>query len=196
MHVDPAHAGAIIATHNGAAQQIEVDAHAPPWLVDLEHDRNTRRDMMATMVADGTAYDHEEDSMIQCRLAMLAADSAGKVRRLKSEPTVDSCWTKLDEESGLLVGNTQLVIRGAGPLDIISYLMDADSRHQQSRLDPKVDVRREIREINVHHTITFYELKTAPFHNRTFLDAMVGWGRSCQIRSTLGAPALSQPTRR
>ena len=140
-------AAAAIAANVGAAQEIELDAHAAPWIIDLEHDRNHRKNMMAKMVADRTAYDHEEDSMIQRRLAMLAADSAGKVRRCKSGPTVDSSSTRLDEESGLLVGNAQLVIHGAGPLDIIAYLMDAESRHEQSRKDPQVNVRFEVKEV-------------------------------------------------
>jgi hypothetical protein len=66
------------------------------------------------------------------------------------------------------------MIRGAGPLDIIAYLMDAAGRHQQFRLDPHIEVRLETREVrSAHHAIIFYECKTPPFHNRTFLNALV-----------------------
>ena len=195
---DPAHTGAAIAADGGATLQIEVHATAPPWLVDLEHDRKIREGMMAEMVADGTLYDHEEDSMMQRLLAMLAADSvlvsqissrsysqamqrsfsqaiqAPEVRHAKHGPTVGSSWTKLDKESGRLVGNTQLVIRGAGPLDIVAYLMDVKSRISESRTDPRVQVRFEIKEVrNAHHIVTFYESNMAPFQNRTFLNASV-----------------------
>jgi hypothetical protein len=158
-----------------AAQHAEADAQ-PPWLVDVEHDRENRKHMIAQMVADRHVYSDEEDSIIQRGLAMLEADSAqvGKVRQFKHGPTIDSSWTKLDKGSGLLVGNTQCVIRGAGPLDIIAYLMDLHGMHFRSTLDPETDVRDELREVrNSHHIVEFYECKTAPFRNRTFLQALV-----------------------
>ena len=133
--------------------------------------------------------------MIQRRLAMLSTNSAGKARHFKSGPTVDSSSTRLDEESGLLVGNTQLVIRGAGPLDIIAYLMDAGSRHQQSRADPQVDVRFEVKEVrNVHHVITFYEIKTAPFQNRTLLNALMWKKLSNAQYAWCASPIANHPS--
>jgi hypothetical protein len=128
------------------------------------------------MVADRHVYSDEEDSTIQRGLAMLEADSArvGKVRQLKHGPTIDSSWTKLDNRSGLLVGNTECVIRGTGPLDIIAYLMDLNGRHFRSTLDPETDVRDDLREIrNSHHIVEFYEGKAAPFQNRTFLSTLM-----------------------
>ena len=117
---DPAQA-VVMAAASEAAPHAEADAQ-PPWLVDVEHDRETRKHMIAQMVEDRHVYSDEEDSIIQCGLAMLEADSAqvGKVRQFKHGPTIDSSWTKLDNRSGLLVGNTECVIRGAGPLDIIA----------------------------------------------------------------------------
>jgi hypothetical protein len=175
----------------------KVDRHVlPAWLADLEHDRATRDEMIAAMVGDGHAYDAQEDSMIQQRLAMLAANSAHSGELSKSSsltdavriaysrarqkahtkygPTVDSSWTKYDEATGQLVGRIELLIRGARPLDVIAYLMDVNGRHQQSRLNPKVDVCLETRQIrNVHHIISFFECKTAPFQNRIFLSAIM-----------------------
>jgi hypothetical protein len=166
------------------------------WLADLEHDRATRDEMIAAMVGDGHAYDEEEDSTIQQRLAMLAANSAhagelsrsdsltSVVRRTSGRagqraeathgPTVDSRWTQRDDATGELVGYVELVIRGAGPLDIIAYLMDINGRHWRSRLDPEVDVRDELREVRkLHHIVEFYECKAAPFQNRTFLSTLM-----------------------
>jgi hypothetical protein len=164
-----------VAAASEASQHAEADAQ-PPWLVDVEHDRETRKRMIAQMVADRHVYSDEEDSIIQRGLAMLEADLAqvGKVRQFKHGPTIDSSWTKLDKGSGLLVGNTQCVIRGAGPLDIIAYLMDLHGKHWRSQWDPDADIRSEIREIrSSHHIVEFYEGKMAPFQNRTFLQAFV-----------------------
>ena len=172
---DPAQAIAVMAAESEAAQHAEADAQ-PLWLADLEHDREARKDMIARMVADRHVYSDEEDSIIQRGLAMLAANSAqaGKVQHFKHGPTIDSSWTKLDNRSGLLVGNTECVIRGAGPLDIIAYLMDLNGRHFRSTLDPETDVRDELREVrSSHHIVEFYECKLAPFHNRTFLQSLV-----------------------
>ena len=81
-------------------------------------------------------------------------------------PTVNSCWSKHDMTSGHFIGYsrthartherghsqaprasmlryTQLVIRGATPLDVIAYLMDLNGRHFRSRINPQVDVRCE-----------------------------------------------------
>jgi hypothetical protein len=171
---DPAQA-VVVAAASEAAQHAEADAQ-PPWLVDVEHDRETRKRMIAQMVADRHVYSDEEDSIIQRGLAMLEADSAqvGKVRQFKHGPTIDSSWTKLDKGSGLLVGNTQCVIRGAGPLDIIAYLMDLHGMHFRSTLDPETDVRDELREVrNSHHIVEFYEGKAAPFQNRTILSTLM-----------------------
>jgi hypothetical protein len=168
----------------------------PTWLADLEHDRATRDDMIAAMVGDGHAYDAEEDSTIRERLAMLVANSAhagelsrsdsltsavrrtcgraGQRAEAKHGPTVDSRWTKRDDATGELVGYIELVICGAGPLDIIAYLMDLNGRHFRSTLDPETDVRDELREVrNSHHIVEFYECKAAPLKNRTFLSTLM-----------------------
>ena len=167
--------GDAVEANGGAAQRIEVDVHAQAWLADVEHDRATRADMIEQMVAGGHLYSPEEDSKIQALLAMLATDSSHtrRARQLKHGATVESSWTKLNED-GVLVGHTRLVIHGASPLDIIAYLMDADGDYIRSRFDPNVDVNYGVREVrNAHCSVTFSEVKTAPFRNRTFLQALV-----------------------
>jgi hypothetical protein len=153
-----------------------VDARAQAWLADVEHDRATRADMIEQMLAGGHLYSPEEDSKIQELLAMLTTDSSQTrtVRQLKHGATLESSWTRLDED-GVLVGGTELVIHGASPLDIIAYLMDADSNYNRSRLDPNVDVQYGVREVrNPHYSVTFNEVQTSPaFRNRTFLQALV-----------------------
>jgi hypothetical protein len=143
--------------------------------------------------------------MVRRFLTMLAAEPApesdtntsrppvGKAQRLKHGPTVDSSWTKYDEESGLLVGNAELMIRGAGPLDIIAYLMDAAGRHQQFRLDPHIEVRLETREVrSAHHAIIFYARRR---RSTTARSSMRWCGRSCPRRNIFGVLSPSQATR-
>ena len=64
-----------MAAASEAAQHAETDAK-PPWLVDVEHDRETRKHMIAQMVADRHVYSDEEESIIQRGLAMFEAGSA------------------------------------------------------------------------------------------------------------------------
>jgi hypothetical protein len=81
-----------MAVASEAAQHAEADAQPPcQWLVDVEHDRETRKRMIAQMVADRDVYSDEEDSIIQRGLAMFATDSAqvGKVRQFKPGPTIE-----------------------------------------------------------------------------------------------------------
>jgi hypothetical protein len=170
-----ARAGDAIEANGGAAQRIEVDERAGAWLADVEHDRATRADMIEQMLAGGHLYSPEEDSKVQELLAMFTTDSSQTrtVRQLKHGATVESSWTRLDED-GVLVGGTELVIHGASPLDINAFLMDLGSRCNTCRLNPKVDVQYGVREVrNPHYSVTFNEVKTAPFRNRTFLQAVL-----------------------
>ena len=155
-----ARAGDAFEANGGAAQRNEVDLHAHAWLADVEHDRETRADMIEHMLAGGHLYSPEEDSKIQALLAMLATDSSHtrRARQLKHGATVESSWTR-PNEVGVLVGHSRLVIHGASPLDIIAFLMDADSNYLRSRLDPNVDVRNGVREVrNAHYSVTFSEV--------------------------------------
>jgi hypothetical protein len=195
-NVERCHDAAAIEANGGAMPQLEVTAlrrtpgsqslsrsarfghvASEKWLANVEHDQNNRKDRIVQMVAGGPSYRSDStETIIQRQLALFTAVSAhkGQVRHLKHGPTVDSSWTKFDKELSVLVSNTELVIRGASPLDVIAYLMDVDGRHAQSCRNPHVDVRLEIREVwSMHHIVTLYEIKMPPFHNRTFLSALV-----------------------
>ena len=80
-------------------------AMADAWLADVEHDRETRVDMIEHILAGGHLYSPEEDSKIQALLAMLATDSSQtrRARQLKHGATVESSWTRLDEDGVLLI---------------------------------------------------------------------------------------------
>ncbi len=76
--------------------------------------------------------------------------------------------------TGELVGYVELVIRGAGPLDIIAYLMDLIMDGTFAPPLTETDVRDELREVrNSHHIVEFYEGKAAPFQSRTFLHTLM-----------------------
>ena len=66
-----ARAGDAVEANGGAVQRVEVDVHALAWLADVEHDRETRADMIEQILAGGHLYSPEEDSKIQALLAML-----------------------------------------------------------------------------------------------------------------------------
>ena len=46
-----ARAGDAVEANGGAVQRIEVDVHAQAWLADVEHDRETRADMIEQILA-------------------------------------------------------------------------------------------------------------------------------------------------
>ena len=72
----------------------------------------------------------------------------------------------------------------ASPEQIIAYQMHYDRKIKLSQLDPIVDVRYEILEVKkLRHMLVFYELKTAPFQNRTFMNSFV-WQKVCDVPLT------------
>jgi hypothetical protein len=73
-----------------------------------------------------------------------------------------------------LIGTAEAVVRGAGPKEIVAFLMAFNSRYFRSTLSADLDVRHDLLEVkNRHHTVIFLEFKTAPFANRTFLSMLV-----------------------
>ncbi len=148
--------------------------HVRQWLEDVEHDRSTRNAMISQMHASEWSFSSMEDAAIKDGVSLLDAFSSqqGKATDLRLVRTVDRSRVKAYD--GQLVGETVLVIRGATPEDIIAFLMDVSSKHERSRLDPETDVCDEVREVrSLHHKVEYYECKTAPFRNRTMLQALV-----------------------
>ena len=171
----PTLVGVPIVANDGVAENTEVDdTQWTPWLVDVKHDRDAREGIIAQMVAGEHEYTSEEDSMLQRMLDVLVANSSHAANSVNRGSTIESRWTNVEKGTGKLVGNVRLVIRGASPLAVIAHIMNANSRHAQKAMDPRIEVRLEIRAVmNAHRTIILYECKSPPFQNRIFLNAMV-----------------------
>ena len=154
-----------------ARRHHELEHRKQEWLNDTESDRASR-DQLIREFSAVQAYSVEEDAVISSALAKLDSlqFSTGKVRQLKHQATVLQARTTLDKNSGQVVGETLLIVRGASPVEIVAYLMDLSSNHQLSRTDRSIYVAYEpLALVNAHHTVFFAEAKTPPFKNRTFL---------------------------
>ena len=158
---------------------------AAQWLADSAHDRERRQQLIVQLGMDFQPYSETEAGEILYGLKMLDdfATSGSTVRELACAATVDTAVVKetRGQARGLVgrgvaevIGKTELTIRGASPQDVIAYLMLLDGKHFQSTVNKAQEVRNEIREVkNPHHFVSYYEVKTAPFQNRTFLSSLV-----------------------
>jgi hypothetical protein len=146
------------------------------WLNDVEDDADWRNAMVEEMRKGGHLYTEEEAALIAHGAAQLDAfaKGEGKVRSLKHSKTVKVARVRHNETTGQIVGEVECVIHGASPHELVAYLMHFDSKINKSLLSSEVDVRHETLEVlNLHHTVVFSEMKTAPLGNRTFMGAML-----------------------
>jgi hypothetical protein len=145
------------------------------WLNDAQDDGAWRDATVQEMRKGGHPYSPEEAVLIARGMALLGTFRAGKgkARSMRRSKTVEHAETKHDEKSGLLIGHVEADVR-ASPEQVVAYLMHFDSKFFRSTLNPAVDVRREVLEVqSPHHTVVFLEKKTAPFHNRTWLISLL-----------------------
>jgi hypothetical protein len=155
-----------------AAAQNE-DARA--WLNDARDDGAWRDATVHEMREGEHSYTPEETALIARGMALLGtfATGKGKVRSMRRSKTVELAETKHDEKSGLLIGHVEAEVR-TSPEQVVAYLMHIDSKYIRSTLNPELNVRQEVLEVmSPHHTVVFTEKKTAPFHNRTFLNVLL-----------------------
>ena len=148
------------------------------WLSDVAYDEERRTTRVVAIESVHQVYDEAESSLLEQGSAMFTRfdSSPGKVTDLKSSSpyTCVRSETKYDPASRLLLGRTVLNIRGATPLAIVSYLLDFDGRHVQSKRSPANDVRSEtVATVNGHHTIVFFRKKQFGVTDRTFLNSIV-----------------------
>jgi hypothetical protein len=164
-----------VADGNSSTPAASRDEKMQVWLSDTQDD-GSWRDATVQEMRDGEhSYSPEETVLITRGMALLGtfATGKGKARPMRLSKTVALAETKHDEESGLLIGHVDAEVH-TSPEQAIAYLMQFDSKFFQSTLNPAVDVRREVLEVkSPHHTVVFLERKTAPFLNRTFLNALL-----------------------
>ena len=159
------------------------DVHA--WLNDARDDGAWREATVREMCEGEHSYNPEETALIAKVMALLGtfATGEGKARPMRRSKTVELAETKHDERSGLLIGHVEAEVC-TSPEQVVAFLMHFGSKFLQSTANPQVDVRYEVLEVrNTHDAVVFLEKKTAPFQNRTFLNALL-WQKVCDTPLT------------
>ena len=171
------------------ASPVVVSASAQ-WISDIDHDRTRREELIARMATDSLGEEDEERDQFVARGMQLFNRGGTKKRRFAHGETIDAARLEIDRKTGRLVGEVRAVIRGP-PEHVVAYLMDLNGKHFNSKLNPKIVVRYEAREVkSVHHTVAFLEFKTPPFTNRTFLLSLV-WKKLSDDPRTYAWVAMS-----
>ena len=139
------------------------------WMADVAHDSKRRQDWIDKLTSRDQAYNAMETQSIASGLALLDMFSAQVSSAAKSHAQF-----KLDARSNRLIGYHEGTVQGASPEEIVAHLTDIEGKFTQANQDRRVIVRFEVvQNVNDHHVVIFTEVKTAPFHNRTFLTSSV-----------------------
>ncbi len=148
------------------------------WIIDVAHDTKERMDRIAELEsASGLSYDTQENEFLEKGIAMFAVFEASSVgvKQFRHSATITFSETKLDEETGLLLGRSAAMVR-ATPQSIVAYMLNFDSRFFRSGVrGSSVVVHAEaLQHVNAHQTITFARAKVGPgLSQRTFLNSLV-----------------------
>ena len=146
------------------------------WLDNLAHDTAQRRKTMNAMEPASTqVYTAAEAELIDKGTAAFAQydSNPAPVEQLKRSVTIARSETKRHEDGRLLLGRAEAEV-AAGPLEIVAYMLNYDSRHIRSNWNRAVDVRVDIVDrVNDHHIIVFNRRKSAGFSDRTFLNETI-----------------------
>jgi len=140
---------------------------------DAQHDQQTQQKWIAD-VASATQPCSEVDEAIKRGTDLFSVFHTGRCGRrkaLKCPPTIQRAQTAVDE-SGRLIGLCEATLRTTA-LKFVAWQMDFLGRYKVSLNNPETTVRYEVREVTVSRTVVFLEFKTAPFRNRTALQALV-----------------------
>ena len=127
------------------------------------------------MAKEEQTYTVEEMGLIARCVGLFDAFDlrSAKAKELEGASTMEFAQTKRDQKTGMLVGRSCAVIRGATPEDLVAYAMEYDSRHMLSLFDPQVDVRSEVLEIvNEHHIVAYSENRNPGFQNLAVLSSI------------------------
>jgi hypothetical protein len=161
------------------------DEEARAWLNDARDDGAWRAATVQEMREGEHSHTPEETALIATGMALLGtfATEKGRVRSMRRCKTVELAETKHDDKSGLLIGHVEAKVR-TSPEQVVAYLMHFGSAYNRATSNPALDVRREILEVrSPHNTVVFTEKKTAPLHNRTFLNVLL-WQKVCDMPLT------------
>jgi hypothetical protein len=116
------------------------------WLNDAEDDAAWRDAMVQEMHEGEQLYTEGEIAMIAKGTALLDtfATGEGRARSLRRSKTVLIAETKLDKESGLVLGHVEAEVRTM-PEFLVAYLMHFDSKYQASYLNPEMCAMRSLK---------------------------------------------------
>jgi hypothetical protein len=174
-----------VADGNSGTPAASRDENLQVWLNDARDDGVWRDATVQEMREGEHSYSPEETALIARATALLGtfATGKGKARPMRRSKTVELAETKHDEKSGLLIGHVEAVVR-TSPEQVVAFLMHFGSNYNRSTMNPELDVRQEVLEVrSPRHTVVFTEKKTAPFHNRTFLNVLL-WQNVCNTPLT------------
>jgi hypothetical protein len=145
------------------------------WLSQGSHDIQNRQQRVEQLAQSDVARTAEDEDFLDTGLALLSsyATLRGKKTMMRQRSTVRKYEATYDDDSSHLVGMAEVDVRGATPWEVAAFILNADSYFLVASEDPKVDVYSKIMHINPFHTVTFYEMKSTPFKNRTFLNSIV-----------------------
>ncbi len=148
------------------------------WIADVTHDTKEREDRISELgSASGLSYSTSEKDLIEKGMGMFSVferSSAG-VKQLAHSATITCLETKLDEATGLLLGQAAAMIR-ATPQEIVTYTLNyCDSRVGRSFVaaDPNTVRFESLERVHAWHTIVFTRVSAAGMRDRTFLNAIV-----------------------
>jgi hypothetical protein len=164
-----------VADENSGTPAASRDENLQVWLDDAQDDGAWRNATVQEMREGEHSYSPEETALIARGMALVGtfATGKGKARPMRRSKTAELAETKHDEKSGLLIGHVQAEVR-ASPEQVVAFLMHFGSKFFRSTSNPEVNVRQEVLEVkSPHHTVVFLEKRTAPFQNRTFLNALL-----------------------
>ncbi len=139
---------------------------------DAQHDQQTQQKWIAK-VASAAQPCSEVDEAIKRGTDLLSTVHAAPRRKvLRCPPTIQKAQTAFDE-SGRMIGLCEATLRGTTALGFVAWQMDFLGRFKVAQNNPTTTVKYEVREVCDARTIVFLEFKTAPFQNRTALQALV-----------------------
>ena len=145
-----------------------------PWLRDVELDAQWRRDWMVRFKSEEPPCESTVDELIGHGLHALAQIEANvaATTAMKRTSTCDMARTWYNHENHRLYGNAQAVAWGVSPLEVVAWLMHADSRYLTSKTDENDVFFHAVGEPGVRHRVVHLESK-AGLRNRSFLNALV-----------------------
>ena len=125
--------------------------------------------------ASGPSYSMIERELLREGMALFAEFARDSGNPLERSATIDRSETKLDKQTGLLLGRGEADIC-ASPQEIVAYTLNyCRSRVGQSfaAADPNTLRSEHLETVHSWHSITFVRCHLPPIQDRTFLMSMV-----------------------